>query len=416
MVAVRDGVRAGIVVVATNLDRCQSNLKAAIQAASDLASRWLELADHGAPGRSPEPDRRFVERAAASGSSRPLAASQPLAPATEETMHARQNHRLVGTQRFLVLLTTLVLSSSAVSPRLVKPAGCAARPFRRCRSSSTEYPGQGAQVVEDQVLSADHGHAVGAGNRRVVRGSRFFGASFVYVIFEDGTDIYWARSRVLEYLNFRRRPHAHGVTLTGPDATGVGWVFQYAVLARTVAWSCAPCRTGICATSSTKGAGVAEVAPSAASSRPTRSPSTRSCAHTAFPGKWSQVIRDFQPRRGRVTSSKWPKPIHGARQGLPARRGRHRERWWSRPTRNAGADPRHRPVELAPDERRGLTELNGEGEVVSGIAMARYGQNALEVIHNLKTKIGEISSGLPAGVTHRTVYDRSDLIHRAIDT
>jgi Cu(I)/Ag(I) efflux system membrane protein CusA/SilA len=119
----------------------------------------------------------------------------------------------------------------------------------------------------------------------------------------------------------------------------------------------------------------------------------------------------LEPRRRRPRGRDGRDRVHGARPRLPARRGRHR--------RPGGQSERGTPVlvrdiarvELGPDERRGITELNGEGEVVSGIAMARYGQNALDVIHNVKEKIAEIAPGLPAGVTIETVYDRSELIN-----
>jgi copper/silver efflux system protein len=282
----------------------------------------------------------------------------------------------------------------------------------------TEYPGQAPQVVEDQVTYPLTTAMLAVPKSKVVRGFSFFGASFVYIIFEDGTDIYWARSRVLEYLNFASSRLPRGVTPTlGPDATGVGWVYQYAVLAKNK--TLAELRTiqdWYVRYQLTKAAGVAEVASIGGfvqTYQVTVDPhKLRSYGISLM--KVTQVLRDSnRDVGGRVVEMAETEYMVRGKGYL---RGRadiemlvvKSEGGTPVTIRDIGR------VELAPDERRGLTELNGEGEVVSGIAMARYGQNALEVIHNLKTKIGEIASGLPEGVTIETVYDRSDLIHRAI--
>jgi Cu(I)/Ag(I) efflux system membrane protein CusA/SilA len=284
----------------------------------------------------------------------------------------------------------------------------------------TEYPGQAPQVVEDQVTYPLTTALLAVSKSKVVRGFSVFGASFVYVIFEDGTDIYWARSRVLEYLNFASGRLPRGVTPSlGPDATGVGWVYQYALLAKNK--TLAELRTiqdWFVRYQLTKAQGVSEVA-SVGGFVQTYQVTVDPVKLRAYgiPLKdVTQVIRDSnRDVGGRVVEMAETEYVVRGKGYL---RGRSDiEMLVVKSDKGTPVLIRDiARVELVPDERRGLTELNGEGEVVSGIAMARYGQNALEVIHNLKAKIGDIASGLPEGVTIETVYDRSDLIHRAIDT
>ena len=284
----------------------------------------------------------------------------------------------------------------------------------------TEVPGQAPQVVEDQVTYPLTTAMLSVPKSKVVRGFSFFGASFVYVIFEDGTDIYWARSRVLEYLNFAAGRLPRGVTpQLGPDATGVGWVYQYVVLARDK--SLAELRTiqdWFIRYQLTKAPGVAEVA-----------------SIGGFVQQYQVVVDPVKLRAYGVALSTVTRAIRESNRDVGGRaiemaeteymvRGRGYLRGRADIENLVVKAERGTPVlirdiarvELGPDERRGITELNGEGEVVSGIAMSRYGQNALEVIGNIKEKLAEIAPGLPAGVTIETVYDRSDLIHRAIET
>ncbi len=284
----------------------------------------------------------------------------------------------------------------------------------------TEYPGQAPQVVEDQVTFPLTAAMLSVPKSRVVRGFSFFGASFVYVIFEDGTDIYWARSRVLEYLNFASSRMPKGVTPSlGPDATGVGWVYQYVVLAKDK--SLAELRTlqdWYLRYQLTKAKGVAEVASIGGfvqTYQVTVDP-VKLRSYGIPLNKVTQVIRDSnRDVGGRVIEMAETEYMVRGKGYL---RGKGDIEMLV--VKSVGGTPvlirDIARVELAPDERRGLTELNGDGEVVSGIAMARYGENALEVIHNLKAKIAEISPGLPEGVSIEAVYDRSDLIYRAIET
>jgi Cu(I)/Ag(I) efflux system membrane protein CusA/SilA len=284
----------------------------------------------------------------------------------------------------------------------------------------TEYPGQAPQVVEDQVTYPLTTAMLTVPRSRVVRGFSYFGVSFVYVIFEDGTDIYWARSRVLEYLNAASRRLPGGVTPTlGPDATGVGWVYQYALIAkdRSLAelrslqdWYV---RYGLA-----KAEGVAEIA-----------------SVGGFVKQYNVVIDPQRLRGFDIPLSKVREAIRASNMDVGGRtvelsefeyvvRGRGYLRGIGDLTnivlKNEDGTPVHigdvARVELGPDERRGLTELNGEGEVASGIVLQRSGANALDVIDSVKKRIGEIAASLPKGVEIVSVYDRSTLIRAAIET
>ena len=325
-----------------------------------------------------------------------------------------------GRNRFLVLLATLFVIVGGIVAVMRTPLDALPDLSDVQVIVYTEYPGQAHQVVEDQVTYPLTSAMLSVPKSKVVRGFSFFGASFVYIIFEDGTDIYWARSRVLEYLNSAAGRMPKGVTpQIGPDATGVGWVYQYAVLAKDK--SLAELRTlqdWYLRYQLTKAHGVAEVA-----------------SIGGFVQTYQVTVDPVKLRAFGIPLSKVSQSIRESNRDVGGRvvemaeteymiRGKGYLRGISDIENLVVKTSNGTPVlvkdiarvELAPDERRGLTELNGEGEVVSGIAMARYGQNALEVIHNIKQKIGEISSGLPEGVTIEAVYDRSELIHRAIDT
>ncbi|MDQ3185723.1 MAG: efflux RND transporter permease subunit, partial [Pseudomonadota bacterium] len=283
----------------------------------------------------------------------------------------------------------------------------------------TEYPGQAPQVVEDQITYPLSTAMLAVPKSKVVRGLSVFGASFIYVIFEDHTDIYWARTRVLEYLNFASGRMPRGVTPTlGPDATGVGWVYQYVVVA--AHHTLAELRTiqdWFVRYQLTKAQGVAEVA-SVGGFVKTYQVTVEPRKLQAYGIPLNQVAavirasnRDVGGRVIEMAETEYVVRGRGYLRGISDIENLVVKAEQGTPVliRDVAR------VELAPDERRGIAELNGEGEVVSGIAVARYGQNALDVIDNPKSKIAEISSGLPEGVSLQTVYDRSDLIHRAID-
>ena len=325
-----------------------------------------------------------------------------------------------GRNRFLVLLATLFIIVAGVVAVMRTPLDALPDLSDVQVIVYTEYPGQAPQVVEDQVTYPLTTSMLSVPKSKVVRGFSFFGASFVYIIFEDGTDIYWARSRVLEYLNFAAGRMPKGVTpQIGPDATGVGWVYQYVLLAKNK--TLAELRTlqdWYVRYQLTKAHGVAEVASIGGfvqTYQVTVDP-VKLRSYGIPLAKVSQVIRDSNRDVGgrviEMAETEYMVRGKGYLRGIGDIENLVVKAEKGTPVliRDIAR------VELTPDERRGLTELNGEGEVVSGIAMARYGQNALEVIHNLKEKIGEISAGLPEGVTIESVYDRSELIHRAIDT
>lgn len=284
----------------------------------------------------------------------------------------------------------------------------------------TEYPGQAPQVIEDQVTYPLTSAMLTVPRSKVVRGFSFFGVSFVYVIFEDGVDIYWARSRVLEYLSAASKRLPTGVTpVLGPDATGVGWVYQYAVVAKEMTlaelrsiqdWSI---RYGLA-----KAEGVAEVA-----------------SVGGFVKQYNVVVDPNRLRALGIPLSKVRSAIRSSNTDVGGRtvelsefefivRGRGYLRGVNDLEDIVLRVENGTPllvkdvarIELGPDERRGITELNGEGEVASGIVLQRFGANALTVIDNVKATLAQMASSLPKGVEIVPVYDRSQLIHAAIET
>src|SRR5450759_1224507 len=322
--------------------------------------------------------------------------------------------------RFLVILATLFITLAGIYAVVKTPLDALPDLSDVQVIIYTEYSGQAPQVVEDQVTYPLTTAMLSVPKSKVVRGFSFFGASFVYVIFEDGTDIYWARSRVLEYLNSAAGRLPKGISpQLGPDATGVGWVYQYAMLSEK--HNLAELRTmqdWYLRYQLTKAHGVAEVASIGGfvqQYQVTVDPLKLRAYHIQL-SNVTQVIRDSNRDVGgrvvEMAETEYMVRGKGYLRGISDIENLvvKAERGTSVLLRDIAR------VELGPDERRGLTELNGEGEVVSGIAMARYGQNALEVIQNIKNKITEISAGLPEGVRIQTVYDRSELIQRAIAT
>ena len=284
----------------------------------------------------------------------------------------------------------------------------------------TEYPGQAPQVIEDQVTYPLTTSMLTVPKARVVRGFSFFGVSFVYVIFEDGTDPYWARSRVLEYLNAAARRLPAGVSPTlGPDATGVGWVYQYAVMAKDMTlaelrsvqdWSVR--------FAASRAEGVAEVA-----------------SVGGFVKQYAIIVDPVRLRAQGVSLATLREAVRSSNMDVGGRtvelsefefmvRGRGYLKSIADIENIVLKSDRGVPlrlsdvarVELGPDERRGITELNGEGEVASGIILQRFGANALSVIEHAKARLAEVAASLPGGAEIVPVYDRSGLIERAIET
>ncbi|MFJ1311895.1 efflux RND transporter permease subunit [Agrobacterium sp. P15N1-A] len=284
----------------------------------------------------------------------------------------------------------------------------------------TDYPGQAPQVVEDQVTYPLTTSMLTVPRSRVVRGFSFFGVSFVYVIFEDGTDPYWARSRVLEYLNAATSRLPQGVSPSlGPDATGVGWVYQYALVAREL--SLAELRSlqdWVVRFAASKSEGVAEVA-----------------SVGGFVKQYSVVVDPARLKAQNVTLKQITEAVRASNRDVGGRTVEISEfefmvrgKGYLQGIKDienivlmteGGAPLRLGDVarvEVVPDERRGITELNGEGEVASGIVLQRFGANALTVIENAKRSLEAIKDSLPAGTEIVPVYDRSELIEAAIET
>lgn len=287
----------------------------------------------------------------------------------------------------------------------------------------TQYPGQAPQVVEDQVTYPLTTAMLAVPKAKVVRGYSFFGLSFVYIIFEDGTDMYWARSRVLEYLNYASSRLPQGVNpALGPDATGVGWVYEYALVDKTGKHDLAQLRSiqdwylryplqtvpGVSEVASVGGyvkQYQVEVDPNAL------------LAYGIPLAKVKQAIKrsnnDVGGRLIEMAETEYMVrglgyihsiddinsiPLGVDVNGTPIRL----------------KDVAH--VHLGPELRRGLVELDGEGEVAAGVVIMRFGENAKATIDGVRAKLEELKKGLPEGVEIIPVYDRGDLIERAVAT
>ena len=285
----------------------------------------------------------------------------------------------------------------------------------------TPYPGQSPQVVEDQVTYPLTTSMLAVPNTKVVRGYSFFGMSFVYIIFEDGTDMYWARSRVLESLNYVSGRLPPGITPTlGPDATGVGWVYEYALVDKTGKHDLAQLRSlqdwylryplqtvdGVAEVASVGGyvkQYQVEVDPNALlryniplhKIKMAIKESNKDVGGRLLEmGETEYMVRGL----GYIQSIDDLNtiPITVDLQGTPIRL----------------QDVAH--VHIGPELRRGVVDLNGEGEVAGGVVIMRFGENALATIQGVRAKLEELKSGLPEGVEIIPVYDRGDLIERAV--
>jgi Cu(I)/Ag(I) efflux system membrane protein CusA/SilA len=286
----------------------------------------------------------------------------------------------------------------------------------------TPWMGRNPTIMEDQVTYPIVTTMISAPKVKFVRGFSDFGFSYVYIIFEDGTDIYWARSRVLEYLNQVSGRLPKGVApALGPDASGVGWVFQYALVDTTGKYDLAQLRSlqdWYLRYQIASVEGVAEVASLGGFVRQyqVNIDPNRLAAYRLSPKTVVDAIRMSNNEVGGRSIE-----LSGAEYMI-------RGRGYIRSTKDietiAVAGERGTPVlirdigsvTLGPDMRRGIAELNGQGEVVSGIVVMRHGENALNLIERVKQKITEIEPSLPPGIKMVTTYDRSDLILRSIAT
>ncbi len=287
----------------------------------------------------------------------------------------------------------------------------------------TEWQGRSPDLVEDQITYPISTFLLAAPRVKFVRGQSFFGLSFVSVIFEDGTDMYWARSRVLEYLSSAIPELPEGVRPTlGPDATGVGWVFEYALVDKTGKhdlqelrsfqdWNLRYALESV--------PGVAEVASVGGFVKEyqIQVDPVRLRAYGIGIGEVARAVRASNQDAGGRTIE-----IAGHEQVIRGRGYIHDEEDLRKIPLKLGDGgvpvlvQDVAVVSIGPATRRGIAELDGEGEVVGGIVVMRYGENALAVIDAVKAKIRELKSSLPDGVELVITYDRSDLIKRAIDT
>lgn len=325
--------------------------------------------------------------------------------------------------RFLVLLATVFIALAGLWSYKEMPLDAIPDLSDVQVIVFTQYPGQAPQVVEDQVTYPLTTAMLAVPKSKVVRGYSFFGYSFVYIIFEDGTDMYWARSRVLEYLNYvsGRLPKNVNPAL-GPDATGVGWIYEYALVDKTGKHDLAQLRSiqdwylryplqtveGVSEVASVGGyvkQYQVEVDPNAllaygiplsrvkhAIRRSNNDVGGRlvEMAETEYMVRGLGYLRSLDDLKG--------VPLGVDVNGTPIRL----------------QDVAH--VHIGPELRRGIVELNGEGEVAGGVVIMRFGENAQSTIRGVRARLEQLKKGLPKGVEIIPVYDRGDLIERAVDT
>lgn len=286
----------------------------------------------------------------------------------------------------------------------------------------TTYPGQAPQIVENQVTYPLTTTMLSVPGARVVRGYSFVGDSFVYVLFEDGTDLYWARSRVLEYLSqVQGRLPAGATASLGPDATGVGWIYEYALVDKTGRHDLSQLRSiqdWFLRYELKAVPGVAEVASIGGMVKQYQVvvDPQRLASYGVTASEVSDALKRANQETGGavvemaeaeyvVRATGYLKtlddfravPVRSASGGIPVTVGDVAT------------------VQIGPDMRRGIAELNGEGEVAGGVIVMRQGKNAREVIEGVRAKLAELKAGLPKGVEIVTTYDRSGLIDRAVE-
>lgn len=324
--------------------------------------------------------------------------------------------------RFLVLLTTALLTAWGLWAVRSTPLDALPDLSDVQVIIRTPFPGQAPQIVENQVTYPLTTTMLSVPGAKTVRGYSFFGDSFVYVLFEDGTDLYWARSRVLEYLNQvqSRLPVAAKPAL-GPDATGVGWVYEYALVDKTGRHDLAQLRAlqdwflRFELKALPNVAEVASVGGMVKQFQVVLQPD-KLRAYNLSQAKVLAALKGANQETGgsvlelgeaeyMVRASGYLKTLDDFRQ-IPLA------------TSDAGVAVRLgdvATVQLGPEMRRGIAELDGQGEVAGGVIVMRSGKNALETIEAVKAKLAALRKSLPVGVEIVPVYDRSALIHRAVD-
>ena len=324
--------------------------------------------------------------------------------------------------RFLVLLATLMITAWGVWSMMKTPLDAIPDLSDVQVIIRTTYPGQAPQIVEDQVTYPLTTTMLSVPGAKAVRGYSFFGDSFVYVLFEDGTDLYWARSRVLEYLNqVQGRLPAQAKPALGPDATGVGWVYEYALTDRSGRHDLSQLRAlqdWFLKYELKSVANVAEVASVGGMVRQYQivlNPD-RLRAYSIPISRVIQAVKNANQETGgsvlELGEAEYMVRAHGYLKSL--------EDFRAIPIMvSDGGTPvllkDVARVQVGPELRRGIAELDGEGETVGGVIIMRSGKNALETIAAVKAKIDSLKAGLPPGVEIVPTYDRSGLILRAID-
>ena len=324
--------------------------------------------------------------------------------------------------RFLVLLATLMLSAWGVYSVLRTPLDALPDLSDVQVIIRTTYPGQAPRIVENQITYPLTTTMLSVPGAKTVRGYSFFGDSFVYVLFEDGTDLYWARSRVLEYLNQVQARLPPGATASlGPDATGVGWIYQYALIDRSGQMDAGQLRAlqdWFLKYELKTVPNVAEVASVGGMVRQYQilldpdKLAAYGIAHTTV----ADAIRKSNQEAGgsvlELGEAEYVVRASGYLQSLDDFRK------VPLVTTEAGVSVRLGDVariQIGPEMRRGIGELDGEGEATGGVIVMRSGKNALETIAAVKTKLASLQSSLPKGVEIVPVYDRSSLIERAVE-
>ena len=323
--------------------------------------------------------------------------------------------------RFLVLLATVMISAWGVVSVLKTPLDALPDLSDVQVIIRTTYPGQAPQIVENQVTYPLTTTMLSVPGAKTVRGYSFFGDSFVYVLFEDGTDLYWARSRVLEYLNqVQARLPANAKAQLGPDATGVGWIYQYALIDRSGQMDISQLRAlqdWFLKFELKSVPNVAEVASVGGMVRQYQvllDPDKLAAYRIPHTRVVDAIRRANQESGGSVLElgeAEYMVRASGYLQSLDDFRK------VPLMTTDAGVSVRLGDVarvQVGPEMRRGIGELDGEGEATGGVIVMRSGKNALEAITAVKAKLRELQSSLPKGVEIVPVYDRSGLIERAV--
>lgn len=323
--------------------------------------------------------------------------------------------------RFLVLLATLVMTLWGIWSLSRTPLDAIPDLSDTQVIIRTSYPGQAPQIVENQITYPLTTTMLSVPGAKAVRGYSFFGDSFVYVLFEDGTDLYWARSRVLEYLNqVQSRLPPQAKTSLGPDATGVGWVYEYALVDRSGKMDLSQLRAfqdWFLKYELKSVANVSEVASIGGMVRQyqIQLDPDKLRAYNITHGKVIDAVQKANQETGgsvlelgeaeyMVRASGYLSSLDDFRKipltttegGVPVKLGDVAR------------------IQIGPEMRRGIADLNGEGEVAGGVIVMRSGKNALATIDAVKAKLGQLKSSLPPGVEIVTTYDRSHLIKRAV--